>query len=136
MSSYIGLFVALVSFIIGSMIGFSLMIPVFHYAPARKTRKSQSTYHAENEKALKQIAAREDTDLEDEDFFEELSKDQSENEYKTSSEQTGLLKKRLGKERESWTDFNCTCDEVDENEYIRKSRKQGESSYHYAKTKK
>ena len=100
MSSYIGLFVALVSFIIGSMIGFSLMIPVFHYAPARKTRKSQRTYHAENEKALKQIAAREDTDLEDEDFFEELSKDQS------------------------------------ENEYIRKSRKQGESSYHYAKTKK
>ena len=102
----------------------------------RKTRKSQRIYHAENEKALKQIAAREDTDLEDEDFFEELSKDQSENEYKTSSEQTGLLKKRLGKERESWTDFNCTCDEVDENEYIRKSRKQGESSYHYAKTKK
>ena len=38
MSSYIGLFVALVSFIIGSMIGFSLMIPVFYYAPARKTR--------------------------------------------------------------------------------------------------
>ena len=136
MNSYIGLFVALFAFILGCIVGFSMVLSIFYYVPSRKSRKSQRTYHAENEKVLKQIAATEDTDLEDENFFEELSRKQVEVEKAESPEQTGLLKKRLGKERESWTDFNCTCDDVDEKEYIRQSRKQGESSYHYAKTKK
>lgn len=46
------------------------------------------------------------------------------------------LKKRLGKEKDSWTSFNCMADGTDEQQHIQNSRKKEDGAYQYIKRKK
>lgn len=58
-----------------------------------------------------------------------------ENDERVSEEQPSLLKKRLGKERDSWKEFNCIADGIEEHDSIKYSQKKEDSSYHYIKRK-
>lgn len=58
-----------------------------------------------------------------------------ENDERVPEEQSSLLKKRLGKERDSWKEFNCIADGIEEHDSIIYSQKKEDSSYHYIKRK-
>lgn len=65
-----------------------------------------------------------DTEAQEEDSCEDVSE-----------KKQGLLKMRLGQERDSWKEFNCIADGLEEQESIKDSQKKEDSSYHYIKRK-
>lgn len=62
-------------------------------------------------------------------------KQRSTSEEKTapSKTQKGLLRQRLGEGRDSWTEFNCSEDNMDANDYIQRSRKKEDNAYRIVK---
>lgn len=72
----------------------------------------------------------------------EPGKEKQKGEFKDHQEpdeepaQEGLLQKRLGKKKGTWTELNCSADDVSEEDHIKDSRKKQNDAYRYAKRKK
>ena len=129
MDSYASLFWMMVFVVVGYVFGAVLTIYLLRGNPIQKISSSQRKYHVENEAVTKALVSEIEEDSEcDEMHDEEKNSD-------NLSSKGSLLKQRLGKKRDSWTEFNCVCDSVDEAEYIKSSRKSEENSYQYTKRK-
>lgn len=155
MSEYTILFVTVIAFVFGWIVGAFLMLTAFHYIPKRfptrprknkrleKKYKNAPYYHSnEAEKEdndLDEIYDYDDENYEVNEEYEEYDDDEDLDEIPSESDNRaggGLLRKRLGKNKESWTKFCCDLENKDEKEHIRNSRKKEDASYHYTKRKK
>lgn len=123
-NEFLTLFIAVVAFVFGFLNGFVVMLSLMQSVPEHHLNRNKRRYHAENEKKIKQI---------DSDIGQELAEDYKEK--KRLKRNNGLLSRRLGKERDSWTEFNCSCDDVNEMDYIKEAQNKEENSYQYTKRK-
>lgn len=122
---YIELFIGMIFTVAGVLFGFTVVLQIVHASRKRKAKYGQRTYHKENEKAYKELF-QEDAILDKVAEFEGSI-------YNEEAETEGLLKKRLGKEKESWTQFNCECDQKDIREHIEAARKKEDGAYCFIK---
>lgn len=122
---YIELFIGMIFTVAGVLFGFTVVLQIVHASRKRKAKYGQRTYHKENEKAYKELF-QEDAILDKVAEFESSI-------YNEEAETEGLLKKRLGKEKESWTQFNCECDQKDIREHIEAARKKEDGAYCFIK---
>ncbi len=128
---YMNLFVTTIAFVFGWIVGVTLMLMAFHFVPRRFPKRKRK------KPAYKKISNIPDiSDEEDDDYYDELSSMDDNVDDDAPEKEEGLLRKRLGKNRESWTQFCLGNDEEDEREHIKKSIKNGENSYKYTKNKK
>ena len=132
---YIELFIGMIFTVAGVLFGFTVVLQIVHASRKRKAKYGQRIYHKENEKAYKELF-QEEAILEDAILEEAILDKVAEFEssiYNEEAETEGLLKKRLGKEKESWTQFNCECDQKDIRKHIEAARKKEDGAYCFIK---
>lgn len=125
MMEYLELFIGVVFTTGGVLFGLLLVLQIIHSSKKKKANYGQRTYHKANQKAYQELL-----DIE-EDIDMVTESEVSINHRKPKCQ--GLLKQRLGKEKESWTQFNCECDQKDVREHIESSRKKEDRAYCFIK---
>lgn len=159
LSEYMILFITVIAFVFGWIVGAFLMLTAFHYIPKRFPIRPRKNKRLEKKYKNAPYYHSNKTEKEDNDFDEIYDYDDEEDDeedYEANEESEGyddedldaipsesdndvgggLLRKRLGKNKESWTKFCCDLENKDEKEHIRNSRKKEDASYHYTKRKK
>ena len=127
--NYVELFIGVLFTVAGVVFGFLIVLQIVHVSKKKKTKYGQRTYHKENEKAYSKHF------LQDEDKVSDEINVVEESIHYQEPENKGLLKRRLGKEKESWTQFNCDCDEKDMRSHIESSRKKEDQAYCFIKNR-
>lgn len=114
--SYFDVFITMTGIAVGLLIGCAVTLSVFH-----AMSKGSDKWRVKHQLAKEKKQAKEE--------------EEKERKRREEAENASLASRLQSRRDNSWTEFNCSTDGVDESDYIRNMQKKEDTAYQYAKSK-